>query len=341
MNKITIIGTGLIGTSMGLAIKSAGCKGIRVVGTDRDRGRAATAQKMGALDEASGSLGNAVNDAQIVILATPVMEMKELMEAIGPRLPEGCLVTDTGGTKGVVLEWADKYLPHSVNFVGGQPMVAKEGSGPEAADAKLFQGRPYCVVPASGARQDAVRLLTDLINSMGAKPYFIDVGEHDSFMSAVGHLPFLMSVALVGCTSKSPSWDDIAKIASTPYRNATSMVSGDPTTYKDLAVGNTKNIVSWLDALINELYDIRQILNTDADQKGETLGKVLNEAFTARARWMAGLVTPESQAAINKERMPSASESMAGFFVGDSGARRRLFGWGEGRGDKQDRGKKQ
>lgn len=340
MNKITIVGTGLIGTSMGMAIKRAGLRDIRVVGTDRDRGRAATGQKMGAFDETSGNLGNAVDEAQIVILATPVMEMKELMEAIGSLLSEGCLVTDTGGTKGVVLEWAEKYLPRSVNFVGGQPMVAKDGSGPEAAEATLFQGRPYCVVPSSGARKDAVRLLTDLINSIGAKPYFIDVGEHDSFMSAVGHLPFLMSVALVACTSKSPSWDDIAKIASTPYKNATSLVSGDPTTYTDLAFSDTENIVFWLDAVIHELYEIRQILNTDTDQKGEALKSVLAEAFLARSRWMAGLVTPESQAAINRERMPSASESMAGFFVGDSEARRRLFGWGEGRGDKRDRGKK-
>ena len=325
MDKIAIIGTGLIGTSMGLALKKAGLRNIRVVGTDINRGRVATAQKMGAVDQTAG-LGGAVDDAEIVILATPVVAMKDTMEAIAHRLSEGCLVTDTGGTKGIVLSWAEQFLPANVNFVGGQPMVGKEGSGPEKAEANLFLNRPYCVVPGKGATKDSVKLLTDLVNTIEAKPYFIDAGEHDSFMAAVGQLPVLMSVALLGCTSKSPSWDDIAKVASAPYKSATSLASGDPITFQDLAYSDPEGIVYWIDALITELYEIRQILTNDGDDKQAALEKALQGAFEARNRWLAGVVTPESQAAANRERLPSSSQAMAGFLLGDTQARRRLFG---------------
>ena len=327
MDKIAIIGMGLIGTSIGLALKKAGLKNIRVVGTDRDRGRAATAQKMKAVDQTAG-LGGAVDDADIVVLATPVVAMKDTMEAIAHRLSEGCLVTDTGGNKGIVINWADQFLPKNVNFVGGQPLVGKEGSGPEKADATLFQGKPYCIVPGIGATKESVRLLTDLVNTIEAKPYFIDASEHDSYMTAVGHLPFLLSVALLGCTSKSPSWDDIAKMASAPYKTATSLASGDPATFQDLASGDTETIVHWLDAFIIELHEIRQILAEDRTDKQAALEKVLNSTFEARNRWLAGVVTPASQAAANRERLPSASQAMSGFLLGDSEARRRLFGGG-------------
>ena len=333
MDKIAIIGTGLIGTSLGLAIKRAGIKSVEIVGTDIERAHASKAKKMGAIDQIAGNLARAPEDAEIVIIATPVLAIKDVMEIIAPRLKEGCLVTDTGGSKGVVLQWAEQYLPRSVSFVGGNPMVGKENTGPDAADGALFRDCAYCVVPSGRARQDAVRLLTDMIREIGAKPYFIDVGEHDSFVSAVSHLPALLSAALLGCTSKSPSWDDIAKLASFEYKNLTSLSTGDPVTHRDITLSSSQELVYWIDAFIQELYEVRQILVSDGDGKQEALEKVFSQAFDARVRLIAGLVTPASQAATNRERIPSATEGLTTFMMGDSEARRRVFGWG-GRRDK-------
>ena len=245
-------------------------------------------------------------------------------------------MTDTGGSKGEVIEWAERYLPRNVNFVGGHPIVSKGASGPEAADANLFQGRPYCVIPSSRARQDAVRVLTDMINSIGAKPYYVGVEEHDSFVSAVSHLPLLLSVALVGCTSKSASWDDIAQVASNQYGDLTQLAGNDPVASRDVFAGNNEGTVAWIDSFIRELYEIRQILTGEEESKSEALENVFSQALLARNKWRAGLVGPEFRAA---ERMPSASVSVGEFFTGSSEARRRAFGWGAG-GDKDPKRKK-
>ena len=339
MDKITIIGTGLIGTSLGLAIKAAGTRGAEIVGTDLVRGHASKAESMGAVDRVAGNLISAVEDARFVIIATPVMEIRIVLEIIGPRLAEGCLVTDTGSSKGVVMEWAQQYLPPGVSFVGGNPMVSKEGSGPGRADATLFQGHPYCVIPASSAQQRAVRDVTDMVRSIGARPYFIAVAEHDSFVCAVSQLPVLLSVALLACTSKSPSWDDIAQIASVYYRDFTKPASGDPGTHRDILLANDQGLVHWIDTFIHELHGLRQLLTGDEKGRREALEKVLRETFEERDRWLAGAVTPASQAAANRVRIPSASEGMSDLFMGSSETRRRLFGWGA-RDDKDRREKR-
>ena len=329
MDKITIIGMGLIGTSLGMAIKGAGIKNAQIVGMDINRGHSSRAQKMGAIDRAENNLARAAEDAEIVIIATPVMAMKDVMQAIGPHLTDSCrLVTDTGDTKGVVLEWADEYLPRRVSFVGGHPVVGKLTTGPDEADGTLFHDHPYAVIPSRNARQDAVRLLTDLIRGIGARPYFVDIGEHDSFVSAVNHLPYLISMALVACTSSSPSWDDIAKIATAQYGTLTSLASGEVSSHKDKFFGNDASIVYWIDAFVEELQRMRRILASDEDARLEALEGVFIRAIRARDRWVAGVVTPASQAAMNKERIPSAYEGVSQLFLGDTDARRRVFGRG-------------
>ena len=141
VDKVAIIGTGLIGTSLGLAIKQSAIKKVEIVGTDRDRSRAHKAQSMGALDHTTGSLPNAVEDAEIVIIATPVMVMKDLMEIIASHLSEGCLVTDTGGSKGEVIEWAERYLPPK-RELRRRPSDSQQGS---------FRTRGCRCQPLSGA----------------------------------------------------------------------------------------------------------------------------------------------------------------------------------------------
>ena len=331
MTKITIIGTGMIGTSLGLAIKRSGYKDLEIVGTDRDRGNATKALNMGALDKTSGNLMDAVEGAMVVIIATPLMAMKGVMEVIGQGLEDGCLVTDTGSAKGVVMEWAEEFLPRHVNFVGGHPIVLIEGSGPEAADAALFEGRPYCVIPGARARQDAVRGLVDIVQGIGAVDRFLDVDEHDSLAAAVHHLPLLLSAALVGCTSKSPSWDDIAQVASSTFGDMTRLVEGDTTVNRDTVFCNEAGTVAWIDAFIRELYDMRQILTSDSEKKLEEIQEFFARASDARGKWLSGTVMKESRAALERARVAPSSGGIMSIFTGDKEARDRVFGWGGGR----------
>ena len=315
MAKLTIIGTGLIGTSLGLALQKSQVKDLTIVGTDESTAARSGAQKRKAFHRVESRLMNAVEDADIIVLATPVMAMQGLMEALGPGLPEGCVVTDVGSSKGVVLEWADKYLPNKVDFVGGHPMAGRETAGPEAADADLFNGKTYCVVPSPKASQRAVREMTTLIEVIGAKPYFISVGEHDSFVAAASHLPFLLSTALVGCTSKSANWDDISQLASSGYQDISRLASGDSIMHRDICVSNRQPIVAWIDSFIRELYEYRKMLDAEDEVDTEAVKKVFDDAYVARAQWLAGDVQRGRDFNPNRE-LPTFAESMGEIFVG-------------------------
>lgn len=328
MPKIAVIGTGLIGTSIGLALRQSQLQQVELAGTDAEQHARAGAQKRGAFHRVENRLMSAVSNADIVILATPVMAMKELLELLGPNLPERCVVTDVGSSKRVVLEWADQYLPRTVDFVGGHPLAGKETSGPESAEADLFQGKVYCVIPSPRARQQAVSQVTTLVEAIGARPFFIGAEEHDSFVAAVSHLPFLMSVALMGCTSKSANWDDIAQLASTGYRDLSRLASGDPVMHRDICLSNAAPIVAWIDAFIRELYRVRNLLGREPVPDGEAVKEVFQQAFDARARWLAGLVNPQARMGNPNTEIPSFAESMGEMFAGRTlmKAQKRFFG---------------
>ena len=316
MPKIAIIGTGLIGTSLGMALKRSQIKELYVVGTDSEHHSRSGAQKKGAFDKVESRLFPALDDADIVVLATPVMAMKDLMQVIGEELKPGCVVTDVGSSKGVVLEWADQYLPDTVDFVGGHPMAGKETPGPEEAEAELFIGKTYCVIPSQKASQKAVAEVTTLVEAVGAKPYFISIDEHDSFVAAASHLPFLLSMALVGCTSKSSNWEDIAQLASSGYRDISRLAAGDPVMHRDICVSNPKPIVAWIDAFIRELHDFRQMLDSETEPDPDAVKTIFEQANEARAKWMAGAVTLDSRGYSPHSELPNFGESMGEMFMG-------------------------
>lgn len=316
MAKIAVIGTGLIGTSLALALKQAHLKDIEIVGTDSDGNARRGAEKSGGFHRIENRLLSAVRDAQIVILATPVMAMRELMEVISSELQEGCLVTDVGSSKKVVLEWAAEYLPKTVDFVGGHPMAGKETAGPENADANLFRDKAYCIIPGRDARQQSVAEVNTLAEAVGARPFFIGVEEHDSFVAAVSHLPFLLSVALVGCTSKSANWEDIAQLAATGYHDVSRLASGDPIMHRDICLTNPHEIVAWIDNFIRELYETRKVLTAEGGPDTVAVQQVFEHAAEARAKWLAGALDPRARRGTSTSEIPSFADSMGEMFAG-------------------------
>ena len=315
MAKLAIIGTGLIGTSLALALKKANLKDVELVGTDSDGAARRGAERSKAFHKVENRLIPAVHDAEIVVLATPIMAMQELMEVIGPELPEGCLVTDVGSSKRLVLDWAEQYLPKTVNFVGGHPMAGKETAGPENADADLFRDKAYCVVPGPNVGQKAVSEITTLAEAVGARPFFIGVDEHDSFVAAASHLPFMLSTALVGCVSKSANWEDIAQLTASGFTDVSRLASGDPIMHRDICATNPEPIVAWIDAFIRELYEMRKTLTNEDGPDVEAVQEMFEEASTARAKLMAGQVNSRAREASSAE-IPSFSEGMGEMFAG-------------------------
>jgi prephenate dehydrogenase len=325
--KIAIIGTGLIGTSLGMALRQSDLRNLEVVGTDYDGRARSGAQKRGAFHKVEGRLQTSVDGADVVVLATPVMAMKDLMETMGPYLREDVVVTDVGSSKRVIAGWASEYLPATVPYVGGHPMAGRETAGPENASADLFEGKAYCIVPSAEAKEQAVSSVTTMAEAVGAKPFFISADEHDSFVAASSHLPFMMSVALMQTVSKSANWEDIAQVASSGFRDLSRLASGDVTMHRDITITNREPIVSWIDSYIRELYEIRNLLKNESGPDTEAVESLFERASDERARWLAGVIAPGSQGQLNKPDIPSFGESMGQMLLGTKGmeAQRRFF----------------
>ena len=324
MTTIAIVGTGLMGTSLALAIKSSNLK-VDIVGTDYDSVARSGAQKSGAFKKVESRLSNAIRGADVVVFATPIQAMREMMESAANDFEEGCVVTDVGSSKKVVLQWAEEVLPKHVSFVGGHPMAGKELSGPRNADGTMFKGKAYCIVPSVNAERAAVSSVTTIAEAIGAKPFFIGVDEHDSFVAAVSHLPFMMSVALMGTASKSANWDDIAQLASSGFSDLSRLAAGDPVMHRDICVTNPEPIVAWMDSYIRELYELRNMLAKEGGPDPDALHEVFEEAMNARARWKAGILTKIDRVTSD---IPSFAESMGEVFMGRRGmeAQKKFFG---------------
>ncbi|WBL35764.1 prephenate dehydrogenase/arogenate dehydrogenase family protein [Tepidiforma flava] len=264
-NRIAIIGTGLIGTSIGLGLAARPNRNYELVGIDRDRAAARTAKKLGALDREVGSLEEAVERAGLVIIATPVMAARRILEDLGRFLMPGAVVTDVCSTKAEVMRWAAEYLPETAHFVGGHPMAGKEKSGPEAASASLFEGATWAVTPSPRADERAVQAVLGLVETLGAIPLYIDPAEHDQYAAAVSHVPLIASVALFRMVRDSQGWEDAALLAGPGFRDMTRLASGDPTMARDIMLTNREAVLHWIGRLEAELRTIRTALESGAE----------------------------------------------------------------------------
>ncbi|MEO8539563.1 MAG: prephenate dehydrogenase/arogenate dehydrogenase family protein [bacterium] len=261
-SRISIIGTGLIGTSIGLALSARENRQYDIVGADRDRGNARAAKKLGAIDKEVASLEEAVEGAGLVVIATPVMAARSILQEVGKYLEPGVVVTDVCSTKGDVMRWAQEYLPDTANFIGGHPMAGREKSGPEAAAADLFKDATWAMTPSPRADERAVGVVLGLIETLGAHPVYIDPAEHDQYAAAVSHLPLVMSVALFRMVRDSQGWEDASLLAGPGFRDLTRLASGDPTMSRDIMMTNKEAVLHWIGRLQQELNTVKDAIET-------------------------------------------------------------------------------
>lgn len=276
MVTISIIGTGLIGTSLGMALRSANEKtsplgAVTLVGYDHNKRASGDARGRLALDRVASSLEEAVRDAQIIVLATPVGVMHDLLQQIGNLVSAGAVVTDTASTKGEVTRWAREFLPTTADFVGGHPMAGKEQTGSAAADPDLFKEAIYCLTPSVHTRPHAMEAMEALVTAVGAKTYYIDPDEHDAYVAGVSHLPFLLSAALVDVTTGSSSWKEMAPLAASGFRDTSRLASGDPVMHRDICLTNAAALTRWINEMVESLTDVREQLEAGNANKIEEL----------------------------------------------------------------------
>ncbi len=257
MQRIAIIGLGLIGGSIGLAVKQSSNSDVQVVGAARTRDTVQRARRLGAIDEEARTAEEAVRDARLVIVAAPILATRALFAEIAPALMTGAVVTDVGSTKGNVMRWAKELLPETVHFVGGHPMAGKETFGIDAADPDLFREKTWVVVPSVTADESAVRTVVGLAQLCGANAAFMDADEHDSYVAAISHLPLALASALFSVAFSSAAWPELATLASSGFRDTTRLASGSPEMAHDIMISNRDNVLHWIDRFQEELSRFR------------------------------------------------------------------------------------
>src|SRR5436853_7895493 len=282
-NRVAIIGLGLIGGSIGLALHKAKAA-QQVTGYDLAKGIKDQARRIGAIDQPYNALDDAVRGAELVILATPVGAMRSLLQEVASSVTPGAVVTDVASTKSQVISWAEEYLPSSVAFIGGHPMTGKELSGVESADADLFQGRIYCLTPTAHTRPVAINKVSALIEALGARVRFLEPVEHDGQVAGISHLPFVASIALMNTVAEGPAWGDAAMLAAGGFRDMSRLAAGDPQMYRDICLTNSEALTRWLNEYIATLSSLRERIAVHDRSLDETFAR----AQELRLQWQAG-----------------------------------------------------
>jgi prephenate dehydrogenase len=263
--QITVIGTGLIGGSFALAVRKAGFSG-KIVGCDRDN-VLMRARDFGAIDEALPNPEEAVRNSDLVVLATPVGNIIDLIERVGPLISADALITDVGSTKAEIMARARDVFGNEVSsrFLPGHPMAGKEHAGVEYADAHLFQDAVWLITPYAG--QDlASRKIADfleLLNRIGSRVLALDPAVHDRTCALVSHLPQMLSTAFASTlVDELHDSKDASAIGGRALREMTRIAQSPYSMWRDIALTNTKNIQDALLKLEQKLAHIRENLRT-------------------------------------------------------------------------------
>lgn len=324
MQRMAIVGLGLIGSSIGLGLRRWSAENTRdgqpaleIIGFDSSLDRQSQAKKIGAVDRTEWELRKVVENADVVVLAAPVLALEEILGDIAPLLKHGTAVTDVASTKSEVLAWANRILPRTVSFVGGHPMAGKESSI-EGADGDLFRGATWCICPAVTATEESIRTVLGMVNALGAEPYFVDPDEHDAYVAGISHLPFVAASALMNTLANDPSWRDMKTLTAGGFRDMTRLASGSPEMHRDVVMTNRAAVQRWLGAYIAELQGFESRLAGDESNARDELLAFFTDGRDRRAEWAV-------QTSREAELLgPSATSGEGDGFSGQMG--RMLFG---------------
>jgi prephenate dehydrogenase len=279
-HRLAILGTGLIGGSFGLALRRE-FPAARIVGFDQPD-VLARAVAGGAISEAASDIASAVRGADLVYIALPIGATIDVLPKIAEMAGGNALVTDTGSTKALICQQAQKHFRSGARFLGGHPMAGKENSGIEHADADLFRGTRYALIASEGDPDPRVEKFAALLRRIGAEPVWCDAETHDWAVGIVSHLPQLASVALahvvadetdetgLPLTLAGPGLADMLRLARSPYD-----------IWRDTCLTNRENIAHALDRLAQAIDYLRtRLASKDLEQEF----KIANELYVALRR---------------------------------------------------------
>ena len=283
IDKLVIIGVGLIGGSFALALKKA--RMVRtVVGVGRSRKNLQVAQRRGIIDRAETDVARAVADADLVLVGAPVGQMPGIFARIAPALPPRAVVTDAGSTKQDVIAAARRHLgAHFAQFVPAHPIAGTEMSGAAAAFPELFRDRDLILVPQAETKAAAVRLVRAAWRACGARIVRLQAAEHDAIFGAVSHLPHVAAFALMNLLGQRRDARRLLGFSGGGLRDTVRIAGSSPEMWRDICIANRTALLPLIDGYISELETARAALAAGDDVALETMFRA---AQRARARWL-------------------------------------------------------
>lgn len=260
-DKVALIGLGLIAGSMAHAMRRHGLAGT-IAGHARTAETREAARKIGLVDTVHDNAAEAVEDADLVVLAVPVGAMEAVAREIAPHLKPGCTVTDVGSVKQAVIEAVAPHLPENVHFIPGHPLAGTEHSGPYSGFATLFENRWWLIAPLPDADAGAVTKLRALCEGMGANVDEMDAAHHDLVLAVVSHTPHLIAYTMVGVADhlRRVSQSEVIKYSASGFRDFTRIAASDPTMWRDVFLTNKEATLDILGRFTEELFMLQRAI---------------------------------------------------------------------------------
>ena len=284
INKLVIIGVGLIGGSLARAVKQAGfCNAV--IGYGRDEATLQKAEALGVIDNYDLTLPAAVRDADVVVLAVPMGAMEAVLKGMAADLGENTVVTDAGSAKASVTDAARQHLREKFsNFVPGHPIAGTEHSGVEASFAELYQHRRVILTPTPETSPQALGLVRQMWQAAGAVIEEMDVVQHDEILAATSHLPHLLAYNLINTLIALDESEEIFRFSAGGFRDFTRIASSSPQMWRDILMSNQQSVLGVLDQYIDDLQALRAAIE---QKDGEFLENTFGKAKAARDRHVA------------------------------------------------------
>ncbi len=263
INKLAIVGLGLIGGSLARALKKKGCV-AEIIGTGRREASLIKAQELGVIDRWTLDLGEAVAQADVVVIATPTLIAEKVLADLKPHMRRSLIVTDVASVKGSLVDAARRIFGEvPPQFVPGHPIAGSEQSGVEASREDLYVNHRVILTPAQGTDTDALAVIRNMWANTGAEVLEMAVDEHDRVLAATSHLPHVLAYALVDALASNGSAEEIFKFAAGGFRDFTRIASSDPVMWHDIVRANRDAVLSSMDDFSTRLAELRAAIESD------------------------------------------------------------------------------
>jgi cyclohexadieny/prephenate dehydrogenase len=272
-DRIAIIGVGLIGGSIGMAVKARGVA-RKIIGIDRDSKSLSRAIDCGAIDTGTLDLAGGVQGADLVVVCVPVGQMAELIVEAALYCSSGTIFTDGGSTKGNIVSGIARKLPIGIDYVPAHPLAGSEKTGAENAQPDLFVNRTAVVTPIPGTSAKAVERIVQFWQSLGSTVVKMSAEDHDRALAVTSHLPHAVAAAVAGATSF-----DLLSLTASGFRDVTRIAAGDPRMWAEIFLANREAVLPALSAFANRLSEFQKLIESG---DGAGLVRWLSEAKQVR-----------------------------------------------------------